>query len=529
MANYAKTPLFGILRKAMKLALAANKADVSTEEIIQRSEEAALLSRRKFLENTAKTALLTRFSSLYTEESFGRVFQKSAPRIVIVGAGLAGLNALHTLKKVGIDATIYEASGRTSGRIMSVQGAMGASTWTEFGAEFIDTTHTDMWELAKEFNLELMDSMQPSETKLIKETYFFNGQHYTEKDIVEAFRAFAPRLKRDQESLPKNIDYTNKNKRVKRFDNMSISEYLTNIGARGWIKRFIETAYTSEYGLSADVQSSLNFLLYISPDTEGGHLDLYGDSDERYKVRGGNQSIPDAIAAKYTDHIELNRSLESIKKVGNHYEMTFSSLKNVVTADFVIIAIPFTKLRNVSIQVPMPQVKWDVINQLGYGMNAKLMLGMKSHFWREQGFAGIVYADNGVSNGWDNAQLQTGDSETAGLSILLGGKAGLDVGKGSVNSQKDIYLPLWEQIYKGATEQFNGKVARMHWASYPYSLGCYTCYTTGQYTSISGAEAMPIGNIFFAGEHCDAEFSGFMNGAAKSGREAANTVLAKLI
>ena len=292
MTNPAKTPLFGVLRKALKLALAANKANVSTEEILQRSEEAATLSRRKFLENTAKTALLTGFSSLYTEGSFGRIFQKPAPRIVIVGAGLAGLNALHTLKKVGIDATIYEASGRTSGRIMSVQGAMGAGTWTEFGGEYMDTNHADMMDLAKEFNLELMDIVQPSEATLIKETYFFNGQHYTEKDVIEAFRAFAPRLKRDQESLPEIVDYTNKSKSARRFDNMSISEYLTNIGASGWIKRFIEIAYTSEYGLSSEVQSSLNFLLYISPDTEGGHFDLYGDSDERYKYAAATNLFP---------------------------------------------------------------------------------------------------------------------------------------------------------------------------------------------------------------------------------------------
>lgn len=527
MRNTTKTPLFGALRKALSLALAANKNNMTAEEILQRSEEARL-SRRKFLENTSKTALITGFSSLYTEGSFGRVFQKTAPRIAIVGAGIAGLNALHTLKKAGYDATVYEASGRTSGRIFSVQNAMGEGTWTEFGAEFIDTSHKDMWDLIREFDLKYLDIAQPSEAKLIKEAYFFKGKHYTDKDVVAAFQTFASRLKRDQERLPKTIDYQNNNKLARRFDNMSISEYLTSIGAKGWIKQLIETAYESEYGLSPQIQSSLNLLLYISPDTEGGHLELYGDSDERYKIRGGNQSIPDALAKKYVNHIELNRSLESIKKTGNAYEMTFSGLKNAVKADFVIIAMPFTKLRNVDINLQMPQAKWDVINKLGYGVNAKLMLGMTSHFWREQGFSGTVYADNGVSNGWDNAQLQNNDSETAGLSILLGGAAGLAVGKGSVNHQKDIYLPKWEQIYKGATEQFNGKVARMSWVSYPFSLGCYTCYTTGQYTTISGAESMPIGNVFFAGEHCDAEFSGFMNGAAKSGREAAEQILAKV-
>lgn len=95
-------------------------------------------------------------------------------------------------------------------------------------------------------------------------------------------------------------------------------------------------------------------------------------------------------------------------------------------------------------------------------------------------------------------------------------------------SQKDIFLPKWHRIFKGSQEHFNGKIARMHWPSQPFTLGSYICYRTGQYTSIAGAEALPMGNVFFAGEHCGGDFSGFMNGAAKSGREAAERVLEKV-
>jgi monoamine oxidase len=192
------------------------------------------------------------------------------------------------------------------------------------------------------------------------------------------------------------------------------------------------------------------------------------------------------------------------------------------------MTIPFTKLRLIDIGVPMPQVKWDSINTLGYGTNAKLMLGMNRHVWREQGYGGLVYADNGIPNGWDNAQLQTGDNEAAGLSILFGGESGVSVGKGSVESQKNKYLPKWEQIYKGVTDAYNGKVARMHWPSYPHSLGSYICPTLGQYTTIGGAEQFAVGNLYFAGEHCGGDFAGFMNGAAQSGREAAVAIVAKI-
>ena len=68
----------------------------------------------------------------------------------------------------------------------------------------------------------------------------------------------------------------------------------------------------------------------------------------------------------------------------------------------------------------------------------------------------------------------------------------------------------------------------MHWPSHPFSMGSYICPTVGQKTSFLGVEADPVDNVFFAGEHCGGDFSGFMNGAALSGRVAAEGILAKV-
>lgn len=528
MRKTIRTPFIATLRKAFKLALKAEQQQTSSAEVIEQSAEAAM-SRRRFLENTGKTVLtgavapglLFPSSGTWLRPFLGGI----APRIVIVGAGIAGLNALHTLKKNNLDATIYEASGRTGGRMFTVQEAMGKGTWTEFGGEFIDTNHEDMWALAREFDIELIDYAQPSETALETEAFFFEGGHRSLEETVTAFRSFAPQMAADMEKLDVDISYTSEDPFVKSLDQYSLSEYLEKIGASGWIKKFIEVAYESEYGLSPEVQSSLNLTLLISPDTSDGHIALFGESDERYKARGGNQRIPDALAQKYADHIILNSPLESLRKEGARYKLHFGGNSGEVMADVVILALPFSILRHIDMPIEMPTVKRKCIDELGYGTNAKLMLGMKSHFWRKQGYGGLVYSDNGIPNGWDNAQLQTGVDEAAGLSILFGGPSGVKVGEGSVAFQRDKYLPLWDEIFKGASEQFNGKMMRMHWPSYQYNMGSYVCYTRGQFTSIAGAEQLPIDKIFFAGEHCGGDFSGFMNGAAKSGREAAEEIL----
>ncbi|MBK8967973.1 MAG: FAD-dependent oxidoreductase [Lewinellaceae bacterium] len=531
MKNTVRTPFLAAIRKAFKLALLAEKQQTNAAEIIGQAQQLAT-SRRKFLENTGKIILGGTIAPgllLQPRKLLLRPFSGGlTPRIVIVGGGIAGLNALHVLKKNKLEATLYEATGRTGGRMFTVQEAMGKGTWTEFGGEFIDTDHADMWALAKEFNIELIDYQQASEAKLEAETFFFEGKHYNMEAVVTAFRTFAPRLKADMDKLDGDFSYLTTDPFIQKLDKMSLRKYLKNIGARGWIKRLIEVAYESEYGLSPKVQSSLNLTLLISPDTSSGSLAFFGDSDERYKARGGNQSIVDALARKYAGDIRMNRPLESIRQDGNSYNLHFGGMHDAVQADFVILALPFTKLRSVDMQIEMPPVKRTCIDTLGYGTNSKLMLGMKSHFWRKQGYGGLVYSDIGIPNGWDNAQLQTGDDEAAGLSILFGGPCGVKLGEGTPDTQKNKYLPLWERIFPGSTEQFNGKVARMHWPSYPYVLGSYICYTRGQYTSISGAEQMPVGNILFAGEHCGGAYAGFMNGAAQSGREAAEMILSRL-
>jgi monoamine oxidase len=531
MKKTVRTPFFSSIRKAFNLALRAEELQIDTAEMIGQAQE-AINQRRNFLKNTGKVMLggaVAPSLMLNSSKSFFLPFLGGTPpRIAIVGAGIAGLHALHMLKKNNLTGTIYEASGRTGGRMFTVQEAMGKGTWTEFGGEFIDTDHADMWALANEFNIELIDYQQASEAELEAETFYFEGEHHTMEEVVNGFRTFAPRLKADMDKLDGDISYTATDPFIIGLDNMSLSKYLKKIGARGWVRKLLEMAYESEYGRSPKEQSSLNLTLLISADTSNGSLAFFGDSDERYKAKGGNQSIVDALANKYADDIKLNHSLESIRPSGNGYKLHFSGMQDDVIADYVILAIPFTILRSIDMPVEMPAVKRKCIDTLGYGTNAKLMLGMKSHFWRTQGYGGLVYSDNGIPNGWDNAQLQNKTNEPAGLSILFGGEKGIKAGEGTPEFQKDKYLPLWDKIYPGAIQQFSGKVARMHWPSYPYSLGSYTCYTKGQFTTIGGAEQMPLGNILFAGEHCGSWFQGFMNGAAQSGREAAEEILKRL-
>jgi monoamine oxidase len=404
---------------------------------------------------------------------------------------------------------------------------LGEGLTTELGGEFIDSTHDEMLSLIAEFNLEKLDTMAPEVASLKAETYFINGRHYTQAQAARAFVPLAKRIAADYDSLGDVVDHKTEGGGGK-FDRQSIAEYLDSLGATGWMRELLDSAYVTEYGLDAGEQSALNFLFLIGTGEldDPKQMSLLGESDERFKVRGGNQRVADELAKRVEPQIQRRHRLEAIKSKGDGFTLTFQRDGGSVDedADVVILAIPFTLLREVKMDVEMPDVKRKSIQELGYGANAKVLVGFRSRPWQAQGYSGDTYSDEAFQLAWDNSFLQKGP--TGGLTLYSGGKAALAVGEGTIEAVADRLMLGVERVYPGVTRVRNGKQARMHWPTFPWTKGAYSCYRTGQWTTIAGAEAEPVGNLFFAGEHCSVDFQGYMNGGAQSGADAAKSVMA---
>ncbi|QJW90647.1 NAD(P)-binding protein [Spirosoma taeanense] len=535
-----KTPLLGLLRQAYRLAVASRLPDSPpTDELLDQwaeSRKPKPQNRREFLRASGQLALLAGGVHLLNacQSDLDLVPAKpgsrnrgarfvNQPSVAIIGAGIAGLSAAHHLYAAGFtNFTIYESSSRTGGRIFSAYDIMGPGLVTELGGEFIDSTHEDMLYLCNEFGLPLLDMQSPSELALKKYAFLFNGQPRSMAEVVDAFRHIAPAIEASANALPNNIDYNTTDSFTRMLDRLSISQYLSNIGATGWLKELLEVVYETEYGRSCDDQSALNFITLISPDTSNGELNLFGSSDKRYKVAGGNQRITNRMTEEYQEYMETGRALRAMSLRGSQYELIFDGSKPIL-ADYVILTIPFSVLSNVSLNLNLPAIKKKAIQQLGYGTNAKLVMGFSGRSWRDQGYTGFSFSDNGLQAGWDNSQLQPGPA--GGYTVFAGGSTGNNLGSGTPAYLASRYLPRLDQLFPGASAQYNGRVERMHWPSYRHSLGSYSCYRVGQWTGIGGAEFEPAGRVYFAGEHCSRDAHGYMNGAAETGRRAAQLLL----
>ncbi len=536
-----KTPLMQQLQKAFRLALYSQKNKIPADEV------AGIISdhnrsRRRFIEQTTKGIIALGASNLFlqacaktaalnNETEAGSLLQlkmngRTQPKIAIIGAGIAGLNCAFTLQKQGINSKIYEANTRTGGRIITANNIMANGLSTELGGEFIDSGHKDMLQLVSHFGLPLIDVESPANNGLIKDTYYFNGQRYTEQDIINAFVPIAATMQADIDQLPASITYSNPGSAVL-FDNISLEQYITGLNCAAWLKELLTTAFVTEYGLDAGLQSCINMLYLISTDTSAGKFDIFGDSDERYKIKDGNQKLTDAITNQLLNQLNYEHKLEAVnQKANGKYILTFRKNNNTlidVTVDYVVFALPFSILRNVNFKFSLPAWKSNAINNLGYGTNAKLLIGFTRRIWRTQGYRGYTFTDQSFQTGWDNSELQNGTA--GGFTMYFGGTPGVQMGNGTPQSQATIHLPGFGQIYTGALQHLNGKVERYHWPTAPYVMGSYACYKTGQFTTMAGAERKPVDNMYFAGEHCSLHYQGFMNGGAETGRKAAEKIL----
>jgi monoamine oxidase len=477
-------------------------------------------SRRTALRAAGATALAGAFAgaAVHPAAASGRV------KVAVVGAGMAGLAAADRLRRAGADVSLFEAQHRVGGRVLSVREFLPGQA-IELGGELIDTDHAAMRGLAARFALTL-DDYRLDSPAVSTDLFYFGGRVVPEKEVIEAFEPVRQALLRDLATIEEG-DITYRDARnAGDLDRLSIAQWLDRHGVAGVLRDLLDVAYTTEFGLDIDNQSALNLLTMIG--TAERRFDVFGSSDERFHVRGGNDQIPNALASTVESHLTRDATLEAVRRTsGGRYRLTFAEGRSVrdTVADVVVLAIPLTTLRQVRLDLPLSPVQRAHIDQTEYGTNAKLMLGFGERVWRTRhGSNGSVSTDLDMQMTWETSRLLPGAQGV--LTNFTGGRAGVALGSGSAAGQAARTMRDVDAVFPGAAEAQRGEpVARFHWPSNRFALGSYACPTPGWWTGLRGALSEPAGGVYFAGEHCSLDYNGFMEGAARSGVDAAEAIL----
>jgi monoamine oxidase len=497
----SRTKLFHHLRRAvLASAVAQRPHQPPADELLDPG-----FGRRAWLAGAGALLLATPPALAQPRRTGGQ------PRIVIVGAGLAGLVAAHTLRKAGIDqVTLFEANRRVGGRVLSGRGTVGDGSLVELGGSFINTDHADILALAREFELSLEDG-QAGEEATLATTYWIGGSSRSLPEIAREAADLVARL----EAMRAGGEAAEA-----AADQKSAARLLDELRVSGWLRTLLDVGLAQEMGADPGAMSAMYLVEAFAPDPANPKRGLFS-SDQRFQVEGGNDRIIAALAGRLEGRIRTGDKLERIARRGSGYALAFGGRE--VVADIVVLAIPATTLRQVAIDVPLPPLTRRAIRELQYGSNAKLFAGVSARPWRAAGASGECLNDLGFQACWeDHGSAGTG---AGSLTIFAGGSVGRGFRDGTPEARVGEAMRRLDVAFPGAGAAFTGKASRMFWPGNPYVGGSYSCAAPGQWTGFAEAWA-PAGGIIFAGEHTSEKFSGYMNGGAETGRLAAERVLA---
>jgi monoamine oxidase len=456
----------------------------------------------------------------------------AAPRIAVVGAGLAGLTCAYRLKQAGYAAELYEASDRVGGRCWTLRGAFVDGQIAEHGGELIDQGHGAIRSLVQELGLQL-DNLLRAEANGTELFAWFGGRPYTFAEITDDIKQAWQTIHKDVSAAGYPTLFDSYTKRGYELDHLSIADWIEQSipgGTGSRLGRLLDIAYNIEYGAESSEQSSLN-LLYLLGFSGQGQFRVFGKSDEKYHVRGGNDQVSSRLATSLVGHITTGAELVAIRRTSTGaFTLTFrrGAGTTTATADKVVLALPFSILRrSVDLsQAGFSPLKLRAIRELGMGTNSKLHVQFRSRHWETLGCNGDTLADTGYQNTWEVTRSQPGSSGI--LVDYTGGRVGASFGSGTPQTRAQRFLAQLEPVLPDISQQWNGRATVDFWPGYEWTRGSYSYWKVGQYTSFAGIEGRQEGNAHFCGEHTSIDSQGYLNGAVETGERAAAEVIADL-
>jgi len=444
-------------------------------------------------------------------------------KVAIVGAGLAGLNALRLLTAAGIEARVYEARGRVGGRVFtSRSGPVPADD----GGQFINSDHADVLEMARANGLRLIDRS----TFAGKTLGTAGGQRIPSDLLVRSLAGLAARIAEDAAALEADPEAA-----LRKIDAQSVTQYLDAAKVPPLPRALIEATLRTEFGQDPDEASAIE-LIWNLPVIEKDDLKLISSSDERFVLEGGSSTLVEALAGPLAARIETGRALVSVRPDSGGVRLAFAS-GETVHADSAIITVPAPLMRTIDFGPMLPQHWRDYAAEIGCGRNEKLNAAYEGRPWTKTwGRSGDLWpVDGPFAEAWDAGTTR---SETGLLTYFMGGAQcdralAKDAGmlRAEFEAAADTACP-------GLTEAGLPWQRRTAWGRDPFARGAYSCFRPGQLTRFSSlfwleeegkATQIPaVGPLVFAGEHLSDAWPGYMNGGLQTGRLAAQTVLAAL-
>lgn len=483
------------------------------------------MKRREFLRASVLTTASVAAASLNSFALGADALRRrgSAKRIIIIGAGLAGLSAAYELTQAGHDVTILEARSRPGGRVYTLRDPFAEGVYAEAGATRIPNHHHFTLKYVRLFNLQL-DLFEPAN---LRSVYHVRGKRIESTPgtkIEWPFNLTAEERALGLSGLRQKLlgsilseigDVTDpkwpSSELLKQYDQMNRSDFWRSRGASS------EAIALLSLGGIDDRAETWSTLFMLRNQA------LNRERKEYFKIRGGNDLLPKAFATRLSEKVQYNTQVVRIEQTTQQVKVIFESAgrNHTLAADFLICAVPFSVQRNIEASPALSIEKQRAIEQLSYLSGSKIFLQTKKRFWLENGFSGFATTDLPIREVWDltyNQPGRRGILQAFPISLHSRHVTGL-----TENERIEFALGQVEMMYPGVREHFEGGVTKC-WDDDQWARGVSSYYKPGDFTSLLPHVARPEGRIYFAGEHTSVWIDGWMQGALESGNRVAREV-----
>jgi monoamine oxidase len=452
-------------------------------------------------------------------------------KVIVIGAGLAGLAAAYELDAWGHDVTLLEAQNRVGGRVYTVRAPFADGLSAEAGAMDFPNSARNCMHYCKALNVKLV--AQP-EDELATPFYLRGKLRLTsDKDFafpydvvpedknVNPYRLYLKYLGKAANELGDPTDAGWDIQKFKKYDQMTVADLIKSNGGSDETIELLAHAMSVGYGWrtgSALHRMASDFRMF---NLGGGSQNF---------IDGGADMLPRAFAKALRDRIWYGAAVTKIVQENGKVRAVFrpgglDTPEQSIEADYLICTAPTPVLRRVEFTPALPLLKRRIIEELEYAPVTHVFVQTRRRFWVDAGQSGGGSTDLPVKLVVEQPFIRAADQGPRGLlDAHIRGPEALSVSALDLDQQLAFASENFAKLHPGFERYVEGG-ASVSWHNDPWAGGGYPWWKPGQLTEWMPELAKSEGNVYFAGEHTS-QLCRQMEGALLSGNRAAREVAA---